>query len=592
MEQRKTKRIKEYLIAAASFGVITLAFYVFLYKEFDLIYGINDDWTLYMVISGSYLGTPEPRVTYMLFPLAWLLSKLYGITTAVPWYGMMLHGSIALCGAAVFFGTYLRCKNFIRKILIGSILLVLFYISNIRMMVAIQYTQVAAMCGASAIFWFLIADTKEKGWKEYLLQNIPTIVLATLSLNIRENAAYMCLPVAGMVFLGKWYLEDKKITGKVILKYSGLLAMLLITVGGTILCHKIAYSAPEWKEYIEVNNIWTECVDYYGFPSYKEMEEMVTQNGMTEEDYQISMWYQTFYNGEMPYVDFIRLVAEKAKENYEKENPFSVKLQNANSAIITYFTHGDIRPQNTIAVWLFVLVLVGMIFRKDKSAFVILACYVFGRFYAWYFLLFAGRFPLRIPQGLFMQDILVLVGLILYFDLWGSREYANNKILTLAAYGVSAVILCLLVKDGLHQLDLFDDYVYIYQDRWYGLKEYCAAHPENEYVLTTGSQTLFYYSDDIWETESIGKKQNYYLNSNFDSPSPNYYNRLGISKEEDMAEKIIERENSYWIFEQGTFSEGHPMVVYYSYRYDTFDYEIVDTFSTDSTVFEVYQIRK
>ena len=592
MEQKKVRKIKEYGIALAVFGAITLVFYVFLYIKHNLIYGINDDWTLYMVISGSYLGTPEPRVNYMLYPLAWILSKLYSITTKIPWYGLMLHGSVALCGMGIFLGAFKRCKIFLNRMIVSSLMLIIFYISNIRMLVAIQYTQVAAICGATAVFWFLIADTKEKEWKGYLFQNIPTIIFATLSLNIRENAAYMCLPMAGMIFIGKWYLEDKKISKEIVIKYAGFIVVLLAAMGGTIVCHKIAYSSPEWKEYVKVNNIWTECVDYYGFPSYEEMEEEVKANGMTKEDYNISIIYQTFYNGEMPYSEFLEIMAEKAKEKYDVKNTFRVKLETANRSIVQYLTDGQIRPQNTIMLLLLILVLAAFIWRKDKTALVVLGFYLFGRFFAWYYLLFAGRFPLRIPQGLLVTDILVMLGFFLYFGLYGVREYQKSKAATLTVYVIGMLAFCFIIKDGNHCLKLSQGYVDIYQDRWYGIKEYCMSNPENEYVLTAGSQTLFYYSDNIWETESIGKEQNYYLNSNFDSPSPNYYNRIGVGKEEDMAEAVVEKKDSYWIFEQGTFHEEIPIIKYYKYRYYTFNYEIVDTFDTETTTFEVYKFGK
>ena len=592
MEEKKIHKIKEYGIGIAIFSAITLLFYMFLHMKYTLIYGINDDWTLYMVISGSYLGTPEPHVNYMLYPLAWFLSKLYGITSAIPWYGLMLHGSVTLCGMGIFFGAFKRCKLFLNKIMVGSLVLLIFYISNIRMLVAIQYTQVAAMCGATAVFWFLIADTKDKNWKEYLIENIPTILYALLSLNIRENAAYMCLPMAGMIFIGKWYLEERKMNQEVIKKYAGFVIVLLGTMSSVVLCHKIAYSSPEWKEYVNVNNIWTECVDYYGFPSYEDMEDIIKSNGMTKEDYQVSITYQTFYNGEMPYSEFLRIMADKAKEKYDEKNTFPVKLETANKSIVQYLTDDQIQPQNTIMLLLFMLVMVALIWRKDKDALLALAFYLFGRFFAWYYLLFAGRFPLRIPQGLLIVDLVVMLGFFLYFELYGSREYRKSKVATVVVYVVSLIAFGFILKNGVYYLELSQGYVDIYQDRWYGIKEYCVSNPENEYVLTAGSQTLFYFSDSVWETRSIGKKQNYYLNSNFDSPSPNYYSRMGVSMDEDMAEIVIDKESSYWIFENGTFHENIPIAKYYKYRYDTFSYELMDTFSTETSTFEVYKFSK
>lgn len=69
-----------------------------------------------------------------------------------------------------------------------------------------------------------------------------------LSLCIRENAAFMCIPVAGMLFLIKYVIGEKRVTGESIKKYAGFAAVLLFMVGGLLLCHEIAYSSEEWSE--------------------------------------------------------------------------------------------------------------------------------------------------------------------------------------------------------------------------------------------------------------------------------------------------------------------------------------------------------
>ena len=82
-ESRQGKR-KEAILGTAVFLVITLGFYFILFWKFTPIFGINDDWTVYMVLSGSYLGEPDPYVLFFLYPLAWLISTLYRNTPAIP----------------------------------------------------------------------------------------------------------------------------------------------------------------------------------------------------------------------------------------------------------------------------------------------------------------------------------------------------------------------------------------------------------------------------------------------------------------------------------------------------------------------------
>ena len=588
----KKEKGKELLIGSLVFLFISACFYLYVFLKYDMIYGINDDWTLYMVISGSYLGYPEPRVNYMMFPLAWLIGRLYGITDSIPWYGLTLQGLVFLCGACIYIRIFIRVKDAWEKVAYSVIGLLIFLCAHINVIVLIQFTQVGAICGATAIFLFLTADTKGKGWMEYLKSNIPTIIMATFSLNVRENTLYMCLPVAGMILIAKWFVEDKKITKDVLIRYSGIAIALLVFLGGTVLCHKIAYSSPEWKEYVDVNNIWTRGVDYYGFPSADEIEDVLYQNGMTKEDYEISITYQTFYRGDMKYSDFLKIITDIGKEKYDKHYTFGVKLKEANTKIVNSLFLEALRPLNYMVCLGFICVVILIWSSRNKNALIAFLFYLFGRFFAWYFLLFAGRFPDRIPQGLFSIDFMVLIGFVLYFDVWTPNGVLKMKYMRVWEMVIVAIATIVIINNGFETQKRLTDYVDIYQDRWYGIKEYCQKHPKNKYFLSGGSQTFLYYSDNIWETDTIGKPQNFYTNTNFDSPSPNFYDMMGAEYESYLGDDMIEQEENYWIYEKGCFSEEVSIIQFYQSEYDTFQYELVDTFETETSAFEVYHFSK
>ena len=592
MGKIRKEKIKEFLIGIILFTVICISFYLYVFREYNPIYGINDDWTLYMVISGSYLGYPEPHVNYMMYPLAWMLCQLYSITSNIPWYGIMLQGFVALCGFFLFFRIYYFFEKGMKRIVFSVLGLLLFLCSHLGIILLIQYTQVGAICAATAIFWFLSANTKEADWKQYLIKNIPTILLATIALNIRENTLYMALPIAGMVFLAKWYAEDRKLSQEAITRYAGFVLCLGVFLGGTVIAHKIAYSSPEWKEYVEVNNIWTRGVDYYGFPAYEEIEEIVTNNGMTREDYEIGLFYQTLYRGDMEYSEFLKVITDVAKEKYDEHNPLGVKWKEANKAIKSWLTRESIRPLNLVAVLLFVMVLCLVICSKNKYAMTALLCYLFGRFFAWYYLLFAGRFPERIAQGLFSMDMMTLLGFILYFKPWKYVKFLKLKSAQMAGSIFVAVTLMVFLWNGLQRMEQITSHVETFQDRWYGLKQYCSQHLENRYFLSGGSQTLYYFSDHIFETDSIGKVQNFYTNTNFDSPSPNYYDMMGAEYGTYLGDDMIEQENNYWIYEKGYFTEDVSIVKFYQSEYENFSYELVDVFNTETSSFEVYRFTK
>ncbi|MCI5585205.1 MAG: hypothetical protein MR383_06615 [Lachnospiraceae bacterium] len=590
-ESRQGKR-KEAILGTAVFLVITLGFYFILFWKFTPIFGINDDWTVYMVLSGSYLGEPDPYVLFFLYPLAWLISTLYRITPAIPWYGLLLHGCFILSGFWLFYRFFMRMEGRVKKLLSGSFVLILYWISNLQVLIAIQYTHSAAICGAAAIFLFFTADTKEKDWKGFLWANLPTLLMVALAVCIRKNAAFMCLPIAGMLFLVKWWMEEKKITSESMKKYGGFAAALLLTMGVLLLSQEIAYSSPEWSEYAKVNYYREKVVDFYGTPGYEMMADVAEEIGMSEEQYNISCDVLNFYTGNIPYSQFLQIMMERSKAAYDKAHPFEQRFRQANQQMLDSLQTQELSPQNQIVILLAAGLLLLFVLSGESRGSVTLLAYLFGRFFAWYYILFNGRFPLRIPQCLLSIDVMVLLGIGLYFmGLLREQEGRKRRILQ-AATAVLAGLFFISSYKGIRKIDGSDDYVDIFQDRWYGVKEYCMNHPENMYLLNGGSQTLYYFSDNVLDTRTIGRSQNYYANSNFYSLSPNFYKKTGIEPGSDVAEALLEQENNYWIYEEGYFDQHRKTLDYYLNRYDTFTYELVDTFSTETSTFEVYRFSR
>ena len=73
------------------FLVLLILFYcleLFFIRPVD---GINDDWGMYSILSGAYLGYPDAHVMFFLYPLSWLLCQLYKLWSFIPWYGLFQH---------------------------------------------------------------------------------------------------------------------------------------------------------------------------------------------------------------------------------------------------------------------------------------------------------------------------------------------------------------------------------------------------------------------------------------------------------------------------------------------------------------------
>ena len=72
------------LLSDLFFLLLLAAFYAMELLVIKPVDGINDDWGMYSILSGAYTGTPDAHVMFFLYPLSWLLAKLYTCGAAFP----------------------------------------------------------------------------------------------------------------------------------------------------------------------------------------------------------------------------------------------------------------------------------------------------------------------------------------------------------------------------------------------------------------------------------------------------------------------------------------------------------------------------
>lgn len=125
--------------------------------------GINDDWGMYSILSGAYTGMPDAHVMFFLYPLSWLLSKLYSLCSFIPWFGLFLHGVQTGSLYAVYQRTLrIRKRRDPEKYIFPAafiLFLFLFFIINLNVLSEAQYTTTAGVAAAAALFCFITART-------------------------------------------------------------------------------------------------------------------------------------------------------------------------------------------------------------------------------------------------------------------------------------------------------------------------------------------------------------------------------------------------------------------------------------------------
>ena len=270
------------------FFLLLAAFYVFLILVIKPVDGINDDWGMYSILSGAYTGTPDAHVMFFLYPLSWLLSKLYTMWSQIPWYGLFQHGVQVFSLYAVY-RRILRIRqrhnsqvSFVWPAF--SSFLLLFFVVDLNVLSEAQYTTTAGLAAAAALFCFTTAKINQTN-TGFFLDNIPTLLLSWISYSMRQNIFYLMLPMAGMLWLSKWMIAHRNGYDNAAQKLLGFALLLLLGMGLLWGANAVAYSGQEWSDFRKINHYRERVGDFYSWPEYEECREELMALGLDEEAY-------------------------------------------------------------------------------------------------------------------------------------------------------------------------------------------------------------------------------------------------------------------------------------------------------------------
>lgn len=266
----QTETIRRRLLALVVSGLflgIVLLIYGFNYS-------INDDPTMVSILNGSYTGTPDAHAIFLKYPLAWVIKTLYLLTTAVPWYPVVL---LAIYWLAMGFLLCQFLARFPKHWLLVCALFVggmsLLWINQIvRFTFSTCGAYVAAACSLS---YALIP--KEEDRKPDKL--VPLLLLFWLSYCIRDYFALASLLFLAIVWLSKYYDRMFKELRCWLIPIAGVAGLALC-----IFCNTMAYSSPEWQAFLTYNDERSYVQDYSGIPGYDANREFYDSIGYTKRE--------------------------------------------------------------------------------------------------------------------------------------------------------------------------------------------------------------------------------------------------------------------------------------------------------------------
>lgn len=521
-------------------------------RKVPFIYTVNDDLFMKNILSGAYLGQPDAHVVYMEYPLCTLLAALYRMTAKIPWYGICFFLFHAVSWTAVVYRLCARMlpdagerKSKISVIFsrkgfpaIGAFLLgMLLYAScGFYHVASMQFTVTAAVLGMAGLVWFMTADLSQEV-KPYLLDQLVTAVFVFLSFNVRRNVLLMFVPIAGMLWLKKAW-ECRQLWCKAYaVKLFGMAVMNAVGVAAAFLSYRIAYGDAGWQDYILYNDNATVLYDYYEWPDYAENQDLYEELGISEEAYVGARdAYLLSMDSNIDSAAMVQL-AERSDSLHQESGSFAERCLHAFDEIVKRTFSDTDRPLNLIVVSLYGLVIFGVVIYRSYGALLTLAALFIGRMFSWMYVVYEGRYPMRISQSLFLAEAGVLAVILCHEVLRKRAKQSWKSCLTIAAAAFFFLSLSAFSYVRLKHVFAENTWRLAESQDLRDLKDYCEANREYFYFVDTKSITND--TEPVFDAEG-GRFEHYIVFGGWLSDSPAFLDKLELAGVSDAENAIVD----------------------------------------------------
>ncbi|MGN0167140.1 MAG: hypothetical protein ACI4AB_03790 [Acetatifactor sp.] len=488
---------------AVSVIIIVVLFFL-AYIKIGFFFETNDDRIINEILSGAITGSPDGHAVFLNPLLSETFAFLYRVTDMIPWYGLFLITTQAVCHMLVLSGMYRLCNRWYKYLVAtaiqgGAFLINLYFIGNL------EFTSAAAMVAVFGYVVVLLYDRGKQGTTGF-------IILEALAFCIRRDAMLMIQPIGFCVLAGFWLWRDGRLQRQRLkqLFFYGAVLIVLFGLGSLIAAPKTA----EWKEYSRFNTARATLYDYYGTPEYEEVAEILSKYEVTKAEY--SAYRIGTIGGKINTECLSDLIAYMKQRNAEEDTAETFRES------VESFYHANYWGLQTLtfSAWL-----VGIVWALVRRRFYILwsllglrlSCMVVRGYLIW-----KGRLPMRIVLPLFACEFLLTVTVC--FREWFAEEAGAKW------EDIAVCILCLVLVRGCLATG-YDIYRFVrmenegqkvYMQGMREIQQYCQENGSNKYLLDALSMS--YYRGEALDTEIYRRRNNAVTGSWYsNSPSMNSY---------------------------------------------------------------------
>lgn len=465
---------------------------------FDYYFDLNDDVYIKNITSGIYSGTPATHNIQMMYPLSLVLGLLYRLLPNVVWYSIFIVVCNFGCLVLLLHTVLKQTKSNGYKVLLGSLITILFIGFLYYDLVFTQYTVTAALLVGTASFRFYLTDG-ELSYTAFWQKNIGNIFMLVLAYCIRSEMTLLLLPMVAVMGLCKWSLKKPMFTKEECLKYFGTFGFILCGIGIVIVTHSIAYASDEWSDFMDLFDGRTQLYDYQTIPTYEGNEAFYDSISLEKEEVDLLISYNFALSDKID-GETLMQIAEYAGDLKAEQSSLRSTLGQAFVDYRYRTFHDTDFPWNLAVLLGYFLV---FFFATTGAAYgylwkLILLGVV--RSALWMYICVGNRAPGRITHSLYFVELCILVAF-----LW---EIGKNRKKWLSGISVTALMLLGIVMLGVNTGKAAEEYELKEEAKreWALAEEYCKANGEN------------YYFFDLYSAVGYSEK----LFENWENVTPNY----------------------------------------------------------------------
>lgn len=403
MELRKPAIV--FFISALILGI----FSIFLIKNTEPVYGVNDDKIIESWVSGEYTGEPEFMVSVsatpkIIFGIA--LSSLYKLNDQIPWYGMYLV-AIVIIGWALLFVLIFMKSNWVYLIIL--IILAGTYLN--WFIPAITYTSAAVIPSIGSLIWiFYLINRKILKFSYFLFLG----VIFGLGYVTRPESAFLALLVVSTIAIFSIVPKLKNGNSKLVILC--LLPLASIISVNYVMEQEYLERNPDWVKFKEFENARYQI---QANQIERDLRYNPAKYGWTEEETSIFVTYEYADKNVFTTEKFNQVI--KLHSNFEDFSINKIVI----SGVRNLFS-SDIN-QRWINFLLFSTIIFVVFFIKSLNKSINYSViYLAGIVITISALIYISAY-LRLPERVLVSFYFLIILIPIIFDPFFKPRYANNK---------------------------------------------------------------------------------------------------------------------------------------------------------------------